>query len=113
MKNKVRILRTDGKMKDFLKRNYGKEAIIKKLPYALLGGFTPSLMLFFFGVLDIFGGNRDEFLFSAGDFISYITLIALAVSAAASAVILFTPEKASALLFGGSLTPPYGRSREY
>lgn len=103
MKNKVRILRTNGKMKDFLKRNYGKEAIIKKLPYALLGGFTPSLMLFFFGVLDIFGGNRDEFLFSAGDFISYITLIALAVSAAASAVILFTPEKASALLFGGSV----------
>ena len=100
MKSGFQILRTKNEMKDFLKRNYSKETIIKKLPYALLGGFTPTFMFFFFGVLEIFASNRDEFLFCAGDFTLNIFLIALLFSVVLSALILFTPKYVSAALFG-------------
>ena len=87
-------------MKELFKSIFNKEEIKGRLPFALLFGFTPSLMFLFFGVLEIFAGNREEFMFAARDFILPVTLIALGVSVLASALILFTPKTVSVMLIG-------------
>ena len=71
----------------------------KRLPYALLAGFTAGFMFFFFGVLDIFAGNRRELLFAFGDFGAYIALIALAAMLAIALIIFILPKKASDIVF--------------
>ena len=73
---------------------------MKKLLPASLSGITFGFTFFFFGVLEIFAGNRDEFLFSFGDFGGYIALIALGVSIIAAALITLLPEKISNVVFG-------------
>ena len=87
-------------MKKILKTIFDKNKIKQRLPYALLAGFNCSFMFFFFGILEMFAGNRDELLFSFKDFGGYITLLALAVSALIVCLILFVPEKASSAVFG-------------
>ena len=90
-------------MNKVLKSIFNKEEMKSRLPYALLGGFTPSFMYLFFGILDIFSGNRDEFMFAASDFTIYIALIALAASVVVSALIMFTPKVVSTAVFGISV----------
>ncbi len=90
-------------MNRIIKSIFNKEEMKKRLPFALLGGFTPPFTFFFFGILEIFAGNRDEFLFRASDFIGYIALIALAASVVLSALIMFLPNEASLVLFGASV----------
>lgn len=83
-----------------IKEIFNKNELKRRLPYALLAGFTSSFSFFFFGVLEIFAGNRDEFLFSASDFVGYVTLIALGAAIVISALIMFLPKTASLLVFG-------------
>ena len=87
-------------MNKVLKSIFNKEDLKSRIPYALLGGFTPSLMFLFFGVLDIYAGNRDEFMFVALDFVPYIALIAFAASVLLSLLILILPKPASTAVFG-------------
>lgn len=86
--------------KEVLKKIFNKKEIKSRLPFALLAGFTFSFMFFFFGVLEIYAANRDEFMFSVSDFIWPITGIAFAVAAVLSALILFLPKTASKIVFG-------------
>ena len=88
--------------KEQIKNLFSKERILKRLPYALLAGFTPSFMFFFFGVLEIFAGNHDELgrYFAVSDFILPILLVALASSVFISALILFLPKNAALAVFG-------------
>jgi hypothetical protein len=86
--------------KEVLKKIFDKKEIKSRLPFALLAGFTFSFMFFFFGVLEIYAGNRDEFMFSVSDFIWPITVIALSVAVVLSALILFLPKTASNIVFG-------------
>ena len=74
--------------------------VLKRLPRAALAGFCAGATFFFFGILDIFAGNRDELLFSFSDFGIYILLIALGASLALTATIAFLPEIASNVVFG-------------
>ena len=76
-----------------------KTSKISALPRALLAGFTAGFMFCFFGVLDIFAGNRRELLFAFGDFGGYIALIAAAVSVIIAFVIFILPKKASDIVF--------------
>ena len=79
--------------------NNGNKLIEKVLP-AALAGVTSGFMFFFFGVLEIFAGNRNEFLFSFGDFGGYTALIAFGVAVAVSALIALLPGKLSDVVFG-------------
>lgn len=90
-------------MNKVIKNIFNKSELKSRLPYALLGGFTPSFMFLFFGILDIFSGNRDEFMFAASDFTLYIALIALGASVVISALIMFMPEPVSVAVFGISV----------
>ena len=72
----------------------------KKIPCAILAGFTPGMMFFFFGIIDIFGNNRDEFMFKFGDFGLTIFMIALAAGLIFAALIAFLPGYASSVVFG-------------
>lgn len=67
---------------------------------ALLAGFTSSFMFFFFGVFEIFYGNREEFLFRFRDFGLWTTLIAFSVMALVTLLILFLPKIPSRVVFG-------------
>lgn len=77
-----------------------KNIITQKLLPAILAGSTAGLTFFFFGVIDIFAGNRDEFLFSFGDFGVQIALVALCAAVLLAAVIFFLPGKFSDVAFG-------------
>lgn len=72
----------------------------KRLVPALLAGVTPSFMFFFFGIFEIFCGNRKEFMFSFGDFGAVTALIALACAALIAALIIFLPKVPAAVVFG-------------
>ena len=89
-------------MNETLKKIFNKQTLKQRLPFALLGAVTPSFMFFFFGILEMFAGNRDEFKFAVGDFGLYILLIALAVSLAIGILIMFLPEPGSNAVFGVS-----------
>jgi len=80
--------------------SYGKSEFKRRLPAALLAGITSSFTFFFFGIIEIFSANRDEFLFSFGDFGGYCALIAVISAAIVCALILFLPGKLSALALG-------------
>jgi len=71
-----------------------------RLPGAALAGFCAGFMFFFFGALDIFANNRRELLFSFSDFGWILLIIALGVSLALSALVLFLPGRASDVLLG-------------
>lgn len=88
------------KFNDIIKSIFNKEEMKKRLPYALLAGFTVSFMFFLFGVLEIFAGNRDEFLFFVTDFILYLVILALISSIIISALIMFLPRSVSVVIFG-------------
>ena len=90
------------KFKETIKNLFNKERMLKRLPYALLAGFTPTFMFFFFGVLEIFAGNYDELsrYFAVSDFILPIFLIAFASSVVIAALILFLPKNAAMIVFG-------------
>lgn len=62
--------------------------IRQKLPYAVLAAVAVGFTYFFFGVVEIYAGNLDEFHFGLSDFIWRILLIALCVSAVIAAVLL-------------------------
>ena len=79
--------------------NTVKKSKISALPRALLAGFTAGFMFCFFGVLDIFAGNRKELLFAFGDFGGYIALIAAAASVILAFIIFILPKKASDIVF--------------
>lgn len=71
-----------------------------RIPRALLAGFTVGSLFFFFGILEIFAGNRRELLFSAGDFVPEILLATLVVTVVLSALVIFLPGKISDVVFG-------------
>lgn len=75
----------------------------QKLPYALLAGFVPGFLFFFFGVLDIFAGNREEFLFAFRDFGIHLALIAAGVSILLTLLLAFAPDGLFRVLFGLSV----------
>lgn len=87
-------------MQNILKKIFNKDKLKSRLPYALLAGFNCSFMFFFFGILEMFAGNRDELLFSLKDFGGYISLIAIGTSVLITLLILLLPEKASSAVFG-------------
>ena len=87
-------------MKEILKKTFNKNTLKKRLPFAILGAVTPSFMFFFFGILEMFAGNRDELKFAVGDFGWYILAIAVGVSAVTAALIMFLPGGASDAVFG-------------
>lgn len=84
-------------------RSINKAGLKKRLLPAILGGIVPSSMFFFFGIIEIYFGNREEFLFSFFDFGIITTVIALAVAAAIAMLILFLPDTASRAVFGVSV----------
>ena len=77
-----------------------KNKIISRLPTAIVGGIVPTSMLFFFGPIEIFFGNREEFLFRWSDFALWMTLAGLLAAAVIAALILFLPDTASRVVFG-------------
>ncbi|MBO4421820.1 MAG: hypothetical protein J5879_00150 [Clostridia bacterium] len=93
-------------MKEFLKKVFDKNKIKERLPYAVLGSVTTSFMILFFGILEIFGTNRDEFLFSVRDFFGYILLLALCGTLLLMALILLLPDKAARVVFGVTVWIP-------
>ncbi len=84
-------------------RLFDKDKLKKRLPLALLAGAAPSLMFFFFGIVETYLFNREEFMFSFGDFGLQITLISLASWAAVTLLILLLPDTASRILTGVSV----------
>ena len=88
------------KIKKTIKEIFNKAEMKKRLPFALLAGFTSSLMFFMFGVLEIFAVSRDEFLFSVTDFIGYLLLLALGAALIIAALIMFLPKTVSLCVFG-------------
>lgn len=82
------------------KKRYSPQTRILR---GLLAGFTVGSLFFFFGVLEIFAGNRKELLFSAGDFVPALIIATLAATFALAALIIFLPGKASDVVFGLSV----------
>lgn len=74
--------------------------IKKRLPQALISGFTTGFLFCFFGVLSIFANNRNELLFNVGEFLGTSVLISLIVSAVLALIILFAPGRVSDIIFG-------------
>ena len=67
---------------------------------SLIASFILPFVFFIFGPIDIFIGNKEEFTFAASDFIPICALIALAVFAALTALLLLMPEKIYPALLG-------------
>ena len=88
------------KFRSYIKKTFNKETVKRRLPFALLSGFTFALMFFFFGVLEIFASNREEFMFAATDFIVPISVVALCVAVIAALIILILPQTPSLIVFG-------------
>ncbi len=67
---------------------------------ALLCGFGVAFTFFFFGPMDLYVGNRTEFLFTFSDFAGFLALYALGAFLFFGALILFVPEKIYPYVFG-------------
>ena len=74
--------------------------IKQRLFPSILCGTAVGFTYLFFGAVDVFAGNRGEFLFRFSDFGWQLALIALAVSAVISLILVFTEGTLHRVLFG-------------
>lgn len=72
----------------------------QRLLPSILCGTAVGFTYLFFGAVDVFAGNRGEFLFRFSDFGLWLALIALAVSAVISLILVFTDGVLHRVLFG-------------
>lgn len=73
---------------------------VSRLFPALLCAFSVVFPYCVAGTLDIWVGNRAEFLFTVNDFIGWMILILLGIWVVLTAVLLLVPEKVYPILFG-------------
>ncbi len=67
--------------------------IKRKLPAALLAGFSLPLSLFVFGPFELFASNNEELIFSLGDFMPWLLLLTVASGAVLSFIPLLLRRK--------------------
>lgn len=70
------------------------------MPLALLTAFACGFSFFFFGIYEIFIGNKEEFGFKFSDFSSYMLLISAGIFLVVFAVLALTRGKVFSVFFG-------------
>lgn len=72
--------------------------VVRRIPLALLCAAALSFTLFLFTPMDIYAGNRTEFLFSFRDMGAWLLALALAGTLILGALISLTPGRVSAVI---------------
>ena len=80
------------------KRVAYRQQVVRRLPLALLCAAALSFTLFLFTPMDIYAGNRTEFLFSFTDMGGWLLALALVGTMLFGALIALTPRRVSAVI---------------
>ena len=80
------------------KRVAYRQQVMRRLPLALLCAAALSFTLFLFTPMDIYAGNRTEFLFSFTDMGGWLLTLALVGTMLFGALIALTPRRVSAVI---------------
>ena len=80
------------------KRVAYRQQVVRRLPLALLCAAALSFTLFLFTPMDIYSGNRTEFLFSFTDMGGWLLALALVGTMLFGALIALTPRRVSAVI---------------
>ena len=80
------------------KRVAYRQQVMRRLPLALLCAAALSFTLFLFTPMDIYAGNRTEFLFSFTDMGGWLLALALVGTMLFGALIALTPRRVSAVI---------------
>ena len=75
------------------KRVAYRQQVVRRLPLALLCAAALSFTLFLFTPMDIYAGNRTEFLFSFTDMGGWLLALALVGTMLFGALIALTPRR--------------------